>query len=159
MNKSTIYNIFTQLVYNLQIPPPPKGGSRDTQVKDMWKGQRQLQKSSLINVLAISGNFKKLWFFQLKKKNSTWKKILMQVLSLIEASEAVLEEKQWQQQQQHTVPYGVDQWEASIYCTQMLSTNKLSHQNRPPGGVGGLGGGTEFPIFRNSPAICESRMY
>ena len=34
----------------------------------------------------------------------------MQVLSLIEASEAVLEEKQWQQQQQHTVPYGVDQW-------------------------------------------------
>ena len=72
----------------------------------------------------------------------------MQVLSLIEASEAVLEEKQWQQ------------FAASGSCT--LSTNEKPRSivpecSRPitmvpkPGGVGG-GRGDRNPCFQTEPS-------
>ena len=98
---------------------------------------QKFQKSFLINFLAISGNFEQLWFFPLLTK-----KILMQVLRLIEASEAVLEEKQCQQ------------FAASGSCT--LSTNEkprsivpksfqpISYRTKIEEG------GTEIPVFRQS---------
>ena len=68
---------------------------------------------------------------------------LVQVLRLIEASEAVLEEKQWQQ------------FAASGSCT--LSTNEkprsIAHKcSRPISYRTKIeGGGTEIPVFRRSP--------
>ena len=69
------------------------------------------------------------------------KKILMQVLRLIEASEAVLEEKQWQQ------------FAASGSCT--LSTNEkprsIAHKcSRRISYRTKIEGGTEIPVFRQS---------
>ena len=119
-----------------------------TQVKKIV-GQK-FQKLFPINFLAISGNFKQLWVFF-----HFWPHyFLTQQFKSAQFSVSSRQLNHLKQSMRSSSPVqALDQWEAAIYCTKILSTNKLSYQNPE----GGRGAGVWFGMGTKTRVLWPNR--